>query len=75
MLPAETRYKTYDDEFLAIVDVFKTWYYYLEDFKYKILIFTNYNNLWQFMDTKNLSPRQIRWAKELSQYYFQMNFC
>ena len=30
MIPAETRYKMYDGEFLAIVEAFKTWRHYLE---------------------------------------------
>ena len=30
MIPAETRYKTHDSEFLAIVEVFKTWKHYLK---------------------------------------------
>lgn len=27
------------------------------------------------MDTKSLSSRQVRWAQELSCYYFQINYC
>ena len=30
MIPAETRYKTYNGELLAIVESFKTWKHYLE---------------------------------------------
>ena len=26
------------------------------------------------MDTKSLSSRQVRWAKELSQYHFQIDY-
>ena len=32
MIPAETRYETHDSELLAIVEAFKTWKHYLEDF-------------------------------------------
>ena len=35
---------------------------------------TDYNNLRQFMETKNLSSKQIRWAQKLSCYYFQINY-
>ncbi len=66
MIPAETRYKTHDQELLAIVEAFKTWCHYLEGCKYEILVFTDPNNLRQFMDTKSLSFRQVRWAQELS---------
>ena len=62
MIPAETHYKTHDGELLAIVEAFKTWQYYLESCKYKVLVLTDYNNFRQFMDTKSLSSRQVRWA-------------
>ena len=43
MIPAKTRYKTYDGKLLAIGKAFKTWWHYLESCKHKVLIFTNYN--------------------------------
>ena len=55
MIPAETRYETYDNELLAIVKVFKTWRHYLEACKHEVLVLTDHNNLCHFMDTKNLS--------------------
>ncbi len=70
MIPAETWYKTYNQELLAIVEAFKTWCHYLEGCKYKVLVLTDYNNLCWFMDTKSLSSRQVCWAQELSQYHF-----
>ncbi len=70
MIPAETRYKTHDQELLAIVEALKTWCNYLKGCKYKVLILTDYNNLRQFMDTKSLSSCQVRWTQELSQYHF-----
>ena len=45
MIPAKTRYKTYNAELLAIVEVFKTWRHYLESCKYKVFVLINYNNL------------------------------
>ena len=62
MIPAKTRYKTYNAELLAIVEAFKTWRHYLEGCKHEVLILTNHNNLRRFMDTKSLSSRQVRWA-------------
>ena len=62
MIPAETGYKTYNGKFLAIVEALKTWKHYLEGFWHKVLIFTNHNNLCQFMDTKSLISRQVHWA-------------
>ncbi len=60
MIPAETRYKTHDQELLAIVETFKTWRHYLEDYKYEVLVFTDHNNLCRFMNTKSQSSCQVR---------------
>ena len=57
MLPAETRYETYDGKLLAIVEGLNTWRHYLEGCKNEILILTDHNNLRRFMDTKSLSSR------------------
>ena len=70
MILAETWYKTHNAELLAIVEAFKTWRHYLNGCKHEFLILTDHNNLRQFMDTKSLSSRQVRWAQELSRYYF-----
>lgn len=59
MILTETRYKTYNKELLAIVKAFKSWQHYLKGCKFKILIFTNHHNLNSFMDTKNMSSKQV----------------
>lgn len=55
MIPAETCYKTQNDKFLVIVKAFNTWQYYIKDYKYKILVLINYNNVCCFINPKNLS--------------------
>ena len=75
MIPAKIRYETHNGELLAIVKVFKTWCHYLEGCKHKVLILTDYINLYCFMDTKSLSSRQVCWAQELSCYHFQIDYC
>lgn len=37
MILAKTRYKTHNNDHLAIVEAFKIWYYYLKDCRYKFL--------------------------------------
>ena len=74
MISIETQYETHNAELLAIIEAFKTWRHYLEGCKYEILVLTDHNNLRQFMDTKNLSSRQIRWAQEPLRYYFRINY-
>ena len=74
MIPAEIKYKTHDGELLAIVEAFKTWRHYLKRSRHEVLVFTDHNNFRQFMDTKSLSSRQVRWAQELSCYHFQIDY-
>ena len=75
MISAKTWYKIHDNEFLAIVEAFKTWRHYLKSCKYKVFVLTNHNNLRRFMDTKSLSFRQVRWAQELFKYDFWIDYC
>ena len=72
---AETRYETNDGKFLAIVEAFKTWRHYLKGSWHEVFVLTNHNNLRQFIDTKSLSSRQVRWAQKLSCYHFQIDYC
>ena len=75
MIPAEIRYETHNGKLLAIVKAFKTWRHYLEVSQHERLILTEHNNFRQFMETKSLSSRQVRWAQKLSRYYFQIDYC
>lgn len=43
MIPIKTRYKTYNIEFLAIFKSFKTCWHNLKGYKYKLLVFIDYN--------------------------------
>ena len=58
-IPAETCYKTYVSELLAIIEAFKTWKHYFKGYIYEVFILTNYNNFKCFMDMKNLSNKQV----------------
>lgn len=59
MIMEKTQYKTDNDKLLAIVEASKTWRHYLEDCKYEILIFTNHNNPYHFINIKIPSFRQV----------------
>ena len=74
MILAETSYETHNAKLLAIVEAFKNWRHYLEGCQYEVLVLTDHNNLYQFMDTKSLSSRQVRWAQELSRYHFRIDY-
>ena len=45
MIPAETWYETHDQEFLGIIEAFKTWRHCLEGCKYEVFVLTDHNNL------------------------------
>ena len=75
MIPAEIRYETHNNELLAIVEVFKTWRHYLEEFQNEVLVLIDHNNLRRFMDTKSWSSRQVRRAQKLSCYHFRIDYC
>ena len=75
MIPAKIQYKTHNGELLAIVETFKTWRHYLKGCKHKVLLLTNHNNLYCFIDMKSLNSRQVWWAQKLSRYHFWINYC
>ena len=75
MILAKTHYQTHNTKLLAIVKVFKNWCHYLKGCQYEVLVLTDYNNLRRVIDTKSLSSHQVRWAQELSRYYFRINYC
>lgn len=47
----------YNSKFLAIIEVFKTYKYYLKSYKSKVFLFIGYNNLQYFINTKNFSSK------------------
>ena len=75
IIPIKTWYKTHDKKLLAIVKLLQTWQHYLKGCKHKVIVLTNNNNFYHFMNTKNLSFRQVRWAQKLCTYHFQINYC
>ena len=74
MIPAETWYETFNGKLLDIVKAFKTWRHYLKACKHEVLVLADHNRFRFFMDTKNLSSRQVRWAQKLSCYYFCIDY-
>ena len=74
LIPAECNYEVHDKELLAIVFAFKQWRHYLEGAREQVLVLTDYRNLSRFMLTTKLTPRQVRWAQELSRYNFVIDY-
>ena len=68
------RWHTHDKELSAIVESFKTWRHYLEYAPSTIRVLSDHNNLRYFMTTKELSPKQARWAEELARFDFEIEY-
>ena len=64
----------YNAELLAIIKTFQNWRHYLENCQFEVLVLTNHNNLYQFMDTKSLSSCQVCWTQKMSRYHFCINY-
>lgn len=69
---AEVNWDTHDKELYAIVLGFKQWRHYLQGAREPICVVTDHNNLKYFMTTKELNPRQVRWAEKLSAFDFHI---
>lgn len=55
MISAKTRYETHNGKLLAIIEIFKPWGYYQEDFKYEVFILMDHNNLKRFIDNVSIT--------------------
>ena len=70
LTPAETNYTTGNKEMFAVIVALKHWRHFTQGAKHKVLVHTDHKRLMFFLETKQLSPRQIRWLKELACYDF-----
>jgi len=70
--PTEWNYEIHDKELLAILQVLKEWNHYLVEADKPVTVYTNHPNLQNFLTTKVLNQRQIRWAKRLAEYHFNI---
>lgn len=59
MILTKIQYETYNSKLLTIIEVLKSWYNYLKDYKDKVFNFVDNNNLHYFIDMKNLSSKQL----------------
>jgi len=68
------RYEVHDKELLAIVKALQDWRPYLAGTEKPIQIYTDHKNLRNFATTKQLNQWQVRWAKQLADYEFQIHY-
>ena len=69
---AERNYKIDDKELLAILEVFIEWKHYLVGLDIPIMVYTDHQNLQNFLTTKIWNRRQVRWAQRLADYNFKI---
>ena len=74
MQDAECNYDIHDKELLAIIQALKEWKRYTRGSPTPIRVLTDHKNLVTFMTTKELSERQARWQRFLSQYNFKIEY-
>lgn len=74
LLPAECNYDIYDKELLAIVRCLEHWRPELELTDIPIQIFSDHRSLEYFMQTKELTRRQARWAEKLADFNFKIRY-
>ena len=74
MAPAECNYKIYDKELLTIIRCFEEWRPELEDTGLPVKVLTDHKGFEYFMTTKKLNPKQVRWAKFLSEFNFVISY-
>lgn len=72
---AELNYPIYNKEFLAIINCFKEFRYYLRGSKHPVKVFTNYKNIAYFAITQKLNRRQLRYAEYLYKFDFTIAHC
>ena len=65
-------YNIYNKELLAIVTALKEWRAFLQKIIKLFIIKTDYKNLTEFLTTKKLNQKQVRWAEILIEYYFKI---
>ena len=70
---AEVHYPIYDKELLAIVWSFRQWRHYLEGAP-GIEVWSDHENLKQFMAQPTLNGRQARWLLQLAPYDFTIHY-
>ena len=68
----EMNYITTDKKMLAIVASLVYWKIYTQEAKKKIIVYTNHKNLLFLLHDKELNQRQLKWAKKITHYDFEI---
>ena len=69
---AKQNYETHDQKLLIIIALFQQWKHYCENVAHSIEIWSNHNNLREFMKQKQFNFKQARWALKFVVYDFEI---
>uniref|UniRef100_A0AAY4CER3 Gypsy retrotransposon integrase-like protein 1 n=3 Tax=Denticeps clupeoides TaxID=299321 RepID=A0AAY4CER3_9TELE len=72
--PAQRRYGVGDRELLAVRWALEEWRHWLQGSDTPFLVWTDHQNLISIKTTKQLNPRQARWALFFEQFDFQLSY-
>ena len=70
LTPAKTNYTTGNKKMFAIMVALKHWRHLTQKAKHKVFVHIDHKKLLPFLETKQLSPKQIRWLKKFACYDF-----
>jgi len=70
--PAERNYEIHNKELLTILEAFKQWNHYLVGADKPVTVYTDHQNLQNFLTTKVWNQRQNRWQQRLTDYHFKI---
>ena len=59
---------------LGIVTILKEWKAFLYSTMEPFKVVIDYKNLIEFLTTKELNRKQVKWVKELTEYYFKIKY-
>lgn len=74
MIDTEWNYMVYKKELLAIVKALDNWRRYLEGSFHQMIIRTDHKNLLYFAKSLNIKQQHSRWAIDLTNYYFCIDY-
>ena len=69
---ADRNYEIHDKELVAILEPFREWKRYLAGEEELVTVYTDHQNQQSFLTKKIRNQQRIRWAQELTNYYFKI---
>ena len=72
MISTKINYEIHDQKLLIIITMFQQWRHYFENVAHAMKMWSNHNNLRDFMKQKKFNSKQIKWILKLAIYDFEI---